>query len=137
MLEELGPERCKLYLAEFEGEIIAGIIVTFFGDMAIYYFGASGNAHRNVMAPYLLQWVAMRFAKARGIKWYDFLGIAPLDENGEVDEKHAWAGVTEFKRKFGGVTVNYLPARELVYDWPMFLALRLKKWLNGIFKKMT
>ena len=67
----------KLYLAEYQNEIIAGVIVTFCGDIATYYYGASGNKHRNVMAPYLLQWEAMKEAKKRGCKWYDFLGIAP------------------------------------------------------------
>ena len=135
MLEGLGPDKCKLYLAEYQGEIIAGIIVTFFADMAIYYFGASGNRHRNVMAPYLLQWVAMLEAKVRGIGWYDFLGIAPAGADGAVDASHAWAGVTEFKCKFGGVRVDYMPAMELVYNWPMYWAMRCLKWVKRAMRR--
>lgn len=131
MLEILGPERAKLYLARYEGVIIAGVLVTFFGDLAIYYFGASGNQHRNVMAPYLLQWRAMLEAKKRGCRWYDFLGTAPLSE-GENEEftydaGHEWAGVTEFKLKFGGEKVDFCPGAEKIYDRLFYWAMRLRK----------
>jgi len=125
MLKILGSGHARLYLAKYQGEVVAGMIVTFFHDTAIYYFGASGNKHRQVMAPYLLQWEAMCDAKALGMKHYDFLGIAP-----EGAEKHAWAGVTDFKTKFGGRRVNYLPAQELVFKPTWYLAMRMVKKLR-------
>jgi lipid II:glycine glycyltransferase (peptidoglycan interpeptide bridge formation enzyme) len=131
MLEELG-DYGRLYLAEFEGEIIAGIIDTFFGDLGIYYFGASGNKHRNVMAPYLLQWEALKEAKRRGIRWYDFLGVAPEG----AGKEHPWAGVTEFKEKFGGSRIDYLPAQELVFDKPMFWLMRAGKSLKQLLRRL-
>jgi len=88
--------------AEHEGEIIAGGIFTFYGKKAVYYYGASANHKRNLMAPYLLQWQAILEAKKRGCTEYDFLGIAP-----ENEPKHAWAGVTDFKLKFGGQRKKY------------------------------
>lgn len=131
MLRTLGPAQAKLYLARFQGEIIAGVLVTFFGDLAIYYFGASGGRHRNLMAPYLLQWRAMQEARRRGCKWYDFLGTAPLIEvdAGEFiyDAKHSWAGVTEFKLKFGGEKVDFYPGAEKVYDGFFYLVMKLRK----------
>lgn len=129
MIKTLGEKNCSLYLAEYQGEIIAGLIVTFYNQLAIYYFGASANKHRNVMAPYLLQWEAMREAKRRGMKWYDFLGVAPaIDQNGKVDNKHPWAGVTEFKLKFGGQRVDFLPAKEKIYKpfWYWLMLIRKK-----------
>ncbi|MEK7097346.1 MAG: peptidoglycan bridge formation glycyltransferase FemA/FemB family protein [Patescibacteria group bacterium] len=86
----------KMFLAEHENEVTAGIIVTFYKDTATYYFGASGDSKRNLMAPYLLQWEAILYAKNLGCRYYDFLGIAP-----ENSRSHPWAGVTEFKKKFG------------------------------------
>ena len=137
MLETLGTERVKLYLARYEGVIIAGVLVTFFGDLAIYYFGASGNQHRNVMAPYLLQWRAMLEAKKKGCKWYDFLGTAPLKEGADgeftYDSRHEWAGVTEFKLKFGGEKVDFYPGAEKVYDGLFYWAMRLRKWAGRLF----
>ena len=35
------------------------------------------------MAPYLLQWEAMQEARHRGMKHYDFLGIAPEEKEGK------------------------------------------------------
>jgi lipid II:glycine glycyltransferase (peptidoglycan interpeptide bridge formation enzyme) len=134
MLTILGKDEAQLYLARFEGKIIAGILVTFYRDLAIYYFGASSNQHRNVMAPYLLQWKAMQEAKKRGQKWYDFLGTAPLSEtDGEYsfDEKHSWAGVTGFKLKFGGQKVDFYPGQEIVYSPWFYWLMRLRKRLRG------
>lgn len=46
----------RMYLAKYtkesgKEEFIAGTIVTFYKDTAIYYYGASSNEHRNVMGP--------------------------------------------------------------------------------------
>lgn len=108
MMSTLG-EYVKLLLAEYEGKIIAGGIFVYLDEWGIYYYGASDNEYRNVMAPYLVQWEAIKEAKKRGCRYYDFLGIAP-----ENAKKHPWAGVTEFKKKFGGETVEYPKANEMV-----------------------
>jgi lipid II:glycine glycyltransferase (peptidoglycan interpeptide bridge formation enzyme) len=120
--EEPYAPHAQLYLAEYQGQVVAGIIVTFYKDTAIYYFGASSNEHRNVMAPYLLQWQAILGAKARGCKYYDFLGIAP---EGAAD--HPWSGVTGFKLKFGGKRLDYQPAREIVYNPFWYLLVKVLK----------
>jgi len=111
-----------LYLAEYEGEVVGGVIATFYGDTGMYYYGASAYEHRSLMAPYLIQWTAMKEAKKQGLKWYDFLGIAPPD-----DPKHPWVGITQFKKKFGGEIVGYEKAREYVFRPLWYLLMRLKK----------
>lgn len=108
MLETLG-EHAQLLLAEHEGKVVAGGIFVYLDEWAVYYYGASGNDHRHLMAPYLIQWEAIREAKKRYCKYYDFLGIAPDD-----GKKHPWAGVTSFKKKFGGEVVHYPQARDLM-----------------------
>ncbi|MDR2048311.1 MAG: peptidoglycan bridge formation glycyltransferase FemA/FemB family protein, partial [Treponema sp.] len=50
----------RLYLAGHDGEDIAGIITLFRKNEAVYLYGASANHKRNLMAPYALQWQAMR-----------------------------------------------------------------------------
>lgn len=121
LLKTLGePGMATLFLASVRppvmvrephhDRIIAGIIVVFFKDTATYYYGASDHTYRSLMAPYLLQWEAIREAKQRGIKYYDFLGIAP-----EGSKNHPWAGVTEFKKKFGGKTIVYPQAFDIIY----------------------
>lgn len=112
----------KFYGAFLDGQLIAGIIVTWFGETATYYFGASSGS-REVMAPYLLQWTAMREAKAAGMKFYDFLGVSPEGSVG-----HSLSGVTQFKTRFGGHRVKYHRARVLVFrpfwTWLVRLAKR-------------
>lgn len=96
----------KLYLAEYKDEIIAGNIISFFGDTATYLHGASANEYRNVMAPYFLQWHVIGEAKKKGCNYYDFFGIS----------KEKWPGVTRFKKGFGGKEINYPGTFDLVFN---------------------
>ncbi len=116
-----------LFFAEFEGKRIATAISTFCGDKAIYYFGASTSdkQYRNLMAPYGLQWYMINFAKKRGCKTYDFLGIAP-----ENEPNHPYAGISEFKWKFGGYRKTYRPGVEIVFDKFWYWVYRLAKKLR-------
>ena len=114
-----------LYLAEFENKIIAASLNTFYKDTATYYYGASSNDYRNVMAPYLLHWQAIRDAKAKGYKFYDFFGIAP-----ENAVNHPWAGVTEFKKKFGGTEISYQKPQEFIFKKTLYLLYRTYKKLS-------
>ncbi|MEK9159686.1 MAG: peptidoglycan bridge formation glycyltransferase FemA/FemB family protein [Patescibacteria group bacterium] len=113
----------KLYLAQQDGEVVAGMLVTNFGETATYYFGASSSAHRDSKAPYLLQWTAIRDARRAGLKMYDFLGVAP-----EGDERHAWSGVTQFKTRFGGKRVSYHSSQVFVFRpfwWTLYRLAKL------------
>lgn len=122
------PEEAFLYMAHKGKEKIAGMLVIHFGDTATYYFGASGNESRRSMAPYALQWFAMKRAKKAGMKRYDFLGVAP-----EGDSKHSLAGVTQFKTRFGGERVNYGAAQVFVYRRGWWWLRNLGKALRRIF----
>jgi len=96
----------KLFFAEHENRPIAAGIFTFFGDTATYLHGGSANDNRDVMAPYLLQWHAIKLARQLGYKYYDFHGI---------DETN-YPGVTRFKKGFGGKERDYRGTFDLVYD---------------------
>lgn len=127
-LKILGQQNAaKLYLAKYKNEPIAGILVIFFGEEATYYYGASSNQHRNLMAPYLLQWEAIRDAKQQGCKWYDLFGIAP-----ENDSSHPWAGVTEFKKKFGGQIFHYKKPLEYIFQPFWYSVIKVAKKLRKI-----
>lgn len=119
----------KLYLAEYQDKVVAGAIVTYFQDTATYYFGASSNEYRNVMAPYFLHWQIMQDARAAGYKQYDLFGIAPPDE-----PTHAWSTVTAFKLKFGGTHVEYLPAQEIIYKPFWYFFVKMAKRGRGLLQ---
>lgn len=118
-------ENVELFLAEYQGEVIAGGLFVYLDEWGIYYYGASVSSYRNVMAPYLVQWEAIKEAKKRGCKHYDFLGIAPEGAKG-----HPWSGVSEFKKKFGGRTVHYPQAREMVLKPFWYWLYRLYKLIR-------
>lgn len=132
MLDILGPQNCKLWIAYYKEKPLATAIVIYFKDTATYYFGASSSQERNVMAPYLLHWEIMKDAKAHGYKKYDLFGIAPLNEKGKPVKEHPWASVTDFKLKFGGEKVSYLPAHEVIFKPFWFTIIKLVKKLKGL-----
>ncbi len=102
---------------------IAGLLGVVWRGTGIYYYGASSNEHRNLMAPYALQWEAMRLCRRLGAQQYDLLGIAPPD----AGEGHPWAGVTDFKRKFGGTVITYPPEQRFLLRPVTHAALALKR----------
>ncbi len=130
MFARLPEHMVHLYLAEFEGQVIAANIVIHFGDTATYLHGASSNTSRNAMAPHLLQWEQMLDAKKAGFRWYDFWGIAASQTavgqiavspsviglkhraDQRTAENHPWAGITRFKKGFGGEEVHFAATRE-------------------------
>lgn len=109
----------KIYLAEYEGEVIAANLMVAFGDTMTYLHGGTSRKHRNVMAPHLLQWQAIRDAKQAGLKYYDFFGIS--------DSKPSWAGITRFKRGFGGKEASYPGTFELPLNSVWYEAYRMVK----------
>lgn len=121
----------KLYLAKYEGKYIAANIVSFFGNTVSYLHGASSNQYRNVMAPYLLQWEAILDTKEAGCEYYDFWGIAPDD-----NLHHKWAGVTRFKKGFGGIQIDYPGTYDLVISKKWYFLYKTLRTLNRMLQKI-
>lgn len=92
-------------------------IFAYFGETAIYYYGASSSDRdiRRDMATYLLQWSAIQEGIKRGCETYDFLGISE-DGTGKL------AGVTEFKLRFHPEKVH-LPEEVVIIYKPFLLKL--------------
>lgn len=108
---------CALLVAEREGRALAALMVFAFGGGAWYLYGASLPDGREHMAPYLLQWEAMRWARGRGSAWYDLWGIpdapeAELEAEFTSRSDGLW-GVYRFKRGFGGRWAQTVGAWEL------------------------
>jgi peptidoglycan pentaglycine glycine transferase (the first glycine) len=97
---------CRLFLAEFQGQPLASIMVFKSGQRSWYFYGASSNLHREKMPTYLIQWEAMRWAKIQGCLTYDLWGVPdedePVLEGNFLDRQDGLWGVYRFKRGFGG-----------------------------------
>lgn len=94
-------------IAEVEGAAVAHVVLFHFGRTCWYFTGASVSdpVVRRLMPSDLLQWEAMRWAKAQGYAVYDMYG-AP---NNFTPDDPLW-GVYEFKRDFGGQVVRHIGA---------------------------
>ena len=104
-------DEAVLYIAKLNGEILAENFMIFYGNEASYHYGVSSELGTKYSGAPLLHMEAMRDARKRGIKRYNFWGI--VDEN---DAKHRFYGVSVFKRGFGVEELKYLEARDLVLD---------------------
>lgn len=110
LFQALPKENRILYSAQYKGKIIAMAFVVFYEDTAIYLHGGSSNEYREVMAPFFIQWQAIRDAKRRGCRWYDFGGVDT------IGEKSSWQGITRFKQGFSPQTtpIRYLGTFDIV-----------------------
>lgn len=106
-------------------EPIGGVLSVIWGKRSIYYYGASNHTQRALMAPYLLQWESMQLCQKKGCTEYDLLGIAPPN----ADSNHPWAGISNFKEKFGGEVVLYPSERMVVLKPLMHQLLHIKRVL--------
>ena len=88
-------------IAEVEGQSVAALMVYHYGQTAYYLYGMSREAHREKMPNHLLQWEAIRWAKAQGCSTYDFWG-APH----EIESGASMYGVYRFKLGFGAELVR-------------------------------
>jgi lipid II:glycine glycyltransferase (peptidoglycan interpeptide bridge formation enzyme) len=127
---ELLGDKARLFLAHSDHDLLGGILVTYFGKTATYYFGASSNKQRQKMAPYAMQWHAIQMAKEHGMKTYDFLGVAPEGENG-----HVLAGVTQFKTRFGGERIAYCLPQAFVYRRGWYALSRLARYVARLLRR--
>lgn len=103
-------------IATHSGIDVASSLCLQFGDTVFYYHGASAKLPANIPAAQLLQWEAIREAKRRKAARYNFWGIAP-----EKNRNHPFAGITVFKKGFGGYAVDYLHAQDLPLSWKYWI----------------
>jgi len=96
---------CEPIIAEVDGEPVAAIFVFYFAGRAYYVYGMSRSAHREKMPTYLLQWEAMKRAKANGCTVYDLWGAPEV-----FNESDSMWGVYRFKEGLGGQVVRTLGA---------------------------
>ncbi len=106
---------------------VAGLLGVIWNGTGIYYYGASSYEDRALMAPYALQWDAMKLCKGAGCSRYDLLGVAPAD----APAHHPWQGITSFKEKFGGTYMEYPPEQEIVLRPITKKALSFKRKIMG------
>jgi lipid II:glycine glycyltransferase (peptidoglycan interpeptide bridge formation enzyme) len=108
----VADNQAVLFHAYKDEQLLASAFVIFYHQEAVYHYGISTPANDRLPGSYACQWAAVTWAKAHGGLRYNFWGIAPQDK-----PDHRFAGVSLFKRGFGGKEVQYLPAHDLPVSW--------------------
>lgn len=118
--------KAVLFLGSYEEKILAGAIVLFWGKQAFYHHGASQSS--KIPVSYLVQWRAIAEAQKRGMKVYNFWGIAPEDKL-----NHPWRGLTLFKKGFGGREIKYIHSQDLPLS-PLYVMPRVVETIRRMRK---
>jgi len=102
----------------WDGEtLLASAFVIFYNSQAAYHYGVSSEANSRLPGSYAVQWRVIQEAIERGMTTYNLWGVAP-----EGEKDHRYAGVSLFKRGFGGEELAYLPAHDIPLNkwyWPV------------------
>ncbi|TDA69778.1 MAG: peptidoglycan bridge formation glycyltransferase FemA/FemB family protein [Clostridia bacterium] len=101
----------RLFLATYQGGVIAGTLAFILGDKAWYIYGASSNRYREVMPNYLLQWHMIRWARENGCTMYDFRGVP-----GDLSPDNPLYGLYRFKKGFAGEYTEFIGEYDLAYS---------------------
>lgn len=100
----------RLFTARFEGTIIAAWVI-FIWNRTIYYpYGASSRQHKDVMAPNLLLWEVVRWAKQKNYDLFDLWGS--LGPNPDVNDP--WYGFHRFKEGYKPRLVEFIGSYDLI-----------------------
>lgn len=117
-----GPDRIRLYLADHEGEYLAGATMVTVGDRAWYGYGASSDRLRDLKPSNAVQWQMIRDCLNEGTRVYDLRGVGDT-----LDPEHPLFGLLRFKVGTGGEAVEYLGEWQLSLN--RFLARAIRFYL--------
>jgi len=103
-----------LFTASYQETILSAWIVFVYNDTVYYPYGSSSRQHREVMAPTLLLWEIVRWAKKKGLKVFDLWGA--LGPN--PDPRDPWFGFHRFKQGFNPKLIEFVGSYDLViHPW--------------------
>lgn len=122
----------SLIFTSYNNKIICAWIFVFSLEENIYYYGASTSdkEYRSIMAPYNMQFFAIKKAKEMWGKYYDFLWVAdPSDKNSSL----SW--VTNFKEKFSSDIIKCSESYLLINNFFLYNIIVFLKKIKNLFKK--
>lgn len=120
---ELAQPFATLYLIKQENTVISAGLVFDDKDTRYNLQGAQSEEGRKLHATGILTIQLILDARDKGLKTFDFWGIAPEG----APDTHPWAGFTAFKKTFAGREVDYSGTYDLVYHpakYRLYLVLR-------------
>lgn len=122
--------KAKIYGAFYEGRLLAANIIVDFLGVRTYLHGATSNLHRNVMAQYVLHTELMMGAKQDGMHTFDFWGVVSEQEE---QAGHSWAGISRYKRSYGGEYVEMPGTFDLVTKPMRYEVYKMLRKIRRLF----
>jgi lipid II:glycine glycyltransferase (peptidoglycan interpeptide bridge formation enzyme) len=117
-----------LFTAVCENTTIAAWIVFVWKDTVYYPYGASSRTHREVMAPNLMLWEIVRWAKKQGLYYFDLWGaLGPYP-----DKNDPWYGFHRFKESYKPDLIEFTGSYDLVIRpvlYALFTTADTLRWL--------
>jgi len=101
-----------LLTATYKDKILAAFLLFVFKDTLYYPYGASTREHKELMAPTLLMWEAIKFGKKMGCQKFDLWG--DLEPN--PPPSHPYYGFHRFKEGFSPKLVEFIGTYDLVIN---------------------
>ena len=119
----LSQDNAFLSVAKYSDKILAINLIVLFGETAYFMHGGSSDEYKNLMFSHLTQWEAIKEAKRRGFKVYNFGGV---DADGIYE---TFGGISIFKKRFGGKLLEYSDSYDLVLKPVWYALYNLRKKL--------
>jgi hypothetical protein len=85
----LADGKGALMLADYEGEVIGGVMYLEWQNKLFYKFNASNSQHTSLRPNDLVVWEGMKYGRSKGYEYLDF-GVSDWDQE----------GLLQYKRKF-------------------------------------
>ncbi len=101
-----------LLTATYQGKTLASFLLFVFNHKLYYPYGASTRENRELMAPTLLMWEAIRFGKKMGCTEFDLWG----DIEPNPSPNHPYFGFHRFKEGFSPKLVEFVGTYDLVIN---------------------
>jgi len=130
--QSLKDSTAHILIAYFAGIPLAAYELFYFKDTFYYPYGGSSAEYRNLMAPNLLMWEAIRLGKKLGAKKFDMWGSLPPD----YDKTDPWSGFTRFKEGYGTDFVQFSDSYDLVINPLMYKAYNTLYTLRSLLLKL-
>src|SRR5436305_7182303 len=86
--------KMQLLLAEYEGNIVAGMILLASGSTVRYAYGASDETYLHLAPNNLLMWTAINWGCKEGYQIFD-MGRTATDNEGLMEFKRRWVATAE------------------------------------------
>ncbi len=126
-----GDNEILVLLGKYNNEIVSSGIFVFWQGIGFYHHGASSLKYPKIPVSYLLLWQAIKEAKKRECKKFNFWGVVSNDA-----KNHPWFGLSLFKKGFGGKNKEYIQTQDYIIDfkyWISFIVESLRKIKRGLY----